>query len=72
MTKKIKINKSDPAGYDHGYVLVRLIEKIGKKEYLKAFEGLSLEEKKNILSYLREGLKYGGNKVYQYKKLDEF
>ncbi len=62
---------SDAAGYDHGYVLVRLIEKIGEEEYFKGFENLSLKEKKSVLSYLKAGLENGGNKIYQYKKIDE-
>ncbi|WP_160112004.1 hypothetical protein [Aquimarina sp. AU58] len=62
---------SDAAGYDHGYVLISLIEKIGEQEYLKAIENLSLEEKSSIESYLWVGMEYGGNKIYEYKKLNE-
>lgn len=62
---------SDAAGYDHGYVLIRLIEKIGEEKYLKALEGASIEEKTSIESYLWAGLEYGGNKIYQNKKLSE-
>ncbi|WP_132065995.1 hypothetical protein [Aquimarina spinulae] len=62
---------SDAGGYEHGYVLIRLIEKIGEQEYLRAIENLSLEEKKSIESYLWAGLGYGVNKIYKTKKLNE-
>ncbi|WP_158237253.1 hypothetical protein [Aquimarina sp. MAR_2010_214] len=65
------IEVSDAAGYDHGYVLIRLIEKIGEQEYLKALENVSTEQKKSIESYLWAGLEYGGNKIYSNKKLNE-
>ncbi|WP_299610448.1 hypothetical protein [uncultured Aquimarina sp.] len=70
----VKISRykiSDAAGYDHGYVLVRLIEKIGEEEYFNGFQNLSLNEKKSVLSYLKAGLENGGNKIYKFKKLDE-
>ncbi|MDY8138850.1 hypothetical protein [Aquimarina sp. 2201CG5-10] len=62
---------SDAAGYDHGYVLVSLIEKIGEQEYLKAIESVSTEQKQHIESYLWAGIDYGVNKIYKFKKLEE-
>lgn len=61
----------DSASYEHGYVLIRLIEKIGEEEYLKAIKNVSVEQKKSIESYLWAGLEYGGNKIYSNKKLNE-
>jgi len=55
------LNLYDGSGYDHGFVLIQLIEKIGEDSYIKALKkkGLSNDEKSKIKSYLDVGLEYG-------------
>ena len=52
----------EPA-YDHGDVLVKLIDRIGEDKFISAFgNDLSARDKKSIRNYLSVGLEYGDNK----------
>lgn len=70
--KKLSLLEFDGAvGYDHGYVLVKLIETIGENNYLTAIQKVSNEEKGFIEGYLDVGLEYGNFEQYQGKQLKE-
>ena len=59
------------AGYDHGYVLVKLIDTIGENEYLKAIQNIYNKEKGFIEGYLDVGLEYGNIKKFQEQSLEK-
>ncbi|KAA1242523.1 hypothetical protein F0000_25150 [Aquimarina sp. RZ0] len=61
----------DAAGYEHGYVLINIVEKIGEDKYIAIISNIKKEDKKTIKSYLEVGLEYGGNKSYKDKELKE-
>lgn len=61
----------DGAGYEHGYVLIQIIEKIGEKKYVEIIKDFSTKEKETIYSYLRVGLEYGGNKLYKNRSVED-
>lgn len=70
--KKIsRLNIRDGAGYEHGYIMIQIIENIGEKKYTNAIKDFSTTEKKDIYSYLQVGLEYGGNKLYRDKKVKD-
>ncbi len=61
----------DSASYEHGTVLVQIIEKVGEDFYVKSLGVLTSKEKNKIKSYLDVGLEYGGAK-YKDKALKKF
>ena len=52
---------SDGAAYDHGAVLVDLIEKIGEEKFVQSIKTINDSEKKWIKGYLEAGIEYGSN-----------
>lgn len=46
-------------GYEHGEVIVSLINQIGEEQFLDAIQGINKSEKNRIESYLDVGLEYG-------------
>lgn len=52
---------SDGAAYDHGAVLVDLIEKIGEEKFVQSIKTINDREKKWIKGFLEVGIEYGGN-----------
>lgn len=53
------LNIADAIGYDHGYVLVKIIKKIGEEKYLHAIRSANKNQKKLIKGYISVGLEYG-------------
>lgn len=50
------------AGYDHGDVLVKLIDRLGEKTIISSLGSqLTKEEKREIEDYIAVGLEYGSN-----------
>ena len=49
------------AGYDHGDVVVKLIDRLGEETIISSLGKLTKEEKETIKSYIRVGLEYGNN-----------
>ena len=49
----------DSAGYDHGLVLIKLIEHIGETKFLELTKSLSNKSKSMNLNYLEAGILYG-------------
>ncbi len=58
------------AFYDHGCVVVDLIDKIGEETFITALGGLTWDEEKIISDCIITGLEYGNGK-HQNQKLDE-
>ena len=53
---------SGAAGYDHGNVLVKLIDRLGEEKIISSLGNqLTEEEKEGIESYISVGLEYGSN-----------
>lgn len=70
--KKIALLKiDDAAGYDHGAVLVDLIEVIGEDKFIESIKTINHSEKKRIKGYLEVGIEYGGNPNIQDETLKE-
>jgi hypothetical protein len=46
-------------GYDHGIVLVELIEKIGENNFIVGIKKLTIGERNRVKSYLEVGIEYG-------------
>jgi hypothetical protein len=59
------------AGYDHGDVLVKLIDRLGEETIISSLGNqLTKKEKREIESYIAVGLEYGNN-PHQGKNPDE-
>lgn len=50
---------SDGASYDHGAVIVDLIELVGEDIFVQALESISTKQKEQIKSFIKAGLEYG-------------
>lgn len=59
--KLVLLKFYDAAGYDHGAVLVDLIELIGEDKFIYSLTTTNCEEKKRIIGYIEVGLEYGNN-----------
>jgi len=59
--------------YEHGWVLIHLINALGEEKYLKSLTDTDLNERKKICSYLRAGL-YQGNikETREFSKIFKF
>jgi hypothetical protein len=53
------------SSYDHGAVLVDLIELIGEDRFIRSLATISNEQKREIKSYIEVGLEYGNNPKLQ-------
>lgn len=53
------MNFENAVGYDHGIVLVELVEMIGEKNYINAIKELNPDELNRVESYFDVGLEYG-------------
>jgi hypothetical protein len=51
----------DGVGYDHGGVIVDLIELIGEDKFIQSLAAITNEQKRNVKSYIEAGLEYGNN-----------
>lgn len=51
----------DSAAYDHGAVLVELIEVIGEDKFIHSLTTINNDQKKWIKDYIKVGLEYGNN-----------
>ena len=66
-----KIEVGDGASYQHGAVLIEVIDKISEKEYLNTISSLSNKEKKTIYySFIEAGLEYTSNEKYRKKNIE--
>lgn len=65
------LNFDNAVCYDHGSILVDLINNIGEEKYIKALKELNIKEKNKVKSYLKVGLLYYENKKYKDKSFKE-
>ena len=59
--KLVLLKFYDGAGYDHGAVVVDLIELIGEDKFIYSLTTINDEQKKWIIGYIEVGLEYGNN-----------
>lgn len=57
------------AGYDHGAVIVGLIEFIGEDKIINIVEPMDYEQKASIMSYIEAGLLYGNNSNFNKQEI---
>lgn len=58
-----KINNiNNAAGYEHGEIMLQLIDSLGEDYYIDVIGNLSDYEKRNLLGYLSIGLQYDSSK----------
>ena len=65
------LNFDNGVCYDHGSILVDLINNLGEEKYIKALKELNNKEKNKVKSYLEVGLLYYENEKYKDKSLEE-
>ncbi|CAN5420768.1 hypothetical protein BH20BAC1_BH20BAC1_01240 [soil metagenome] len=66
-----KIKVYDGASYQHGAILIEVIDKISEQEYLNIIQILNNKEKKHIYySVLAAGLEYTSNPKYMGKSIE--
>lgn len=59
--------------YEHGLVLISLINKLGEDKYLESLTDTDIDERKKICSYLRAGLNHGNIKeATEFSKIFKF
>ena len=70
ISKLIKLQIYDSAGYDHGNVIVNLIEYLGEDEFIKAIKkDITNKDKDILMGYLKVGIEY--NDKYKSKKVKD-
>lgn len=62
---------SDGAGYEHGAVIVDLIEIIGEDKFIESLATMSKEQKQVVKGFIEAGLEYGNNPNLQTKTFKE-
>lgn len=66
-----KISVSDFGSYQHGAVLIEVIDNLSESEYLKLINQLQIKERKAIYySYVWAGLEFTPNPKYQKKRIE--
>jgi len=58
-------------GYDHGTVIVSLIETVGEDNFIQSLTRINNEQKRKIRSYIKVGLAYGHNPNFENKTFEE-
>ena len=61
----------DATSYDHGAVIVDLIEQVGEVFFIHSLDPLSPEQKIMVKSYIEAGLEYGRHQEGQQLMIDE-
>ncbi len=59
----------DGMTYEHGAVIIEIINKIGEEKYLKALNNISPDEKVKLKSYLHAGFDFTQNVNFKDKNL---
>ena len=71
-TKELALLKFyDASGYDHGAVIVDLIDLIGEDKFIQSLSMINKKQKKDIEGYIEVGLEYGNNPKFQNKSIKE-
>ena len=63
------LNFEDSSGYEHGIILIDLIEYTGEKKYISALSTITIEEKRRLFAYLDVGLQYTDNTKFKEKEV---
>lgn len=72
ITALSKVNVGDGASYQHGAVLIEVIDKLSEKEYLKIISQLNEKERRAIYySYVWAGLNFTSNPKYKKKHIEK-
>jgi len=58
------------SSYEHGIVLLEVIDRVGENKYLEAVKDFSKKEKKTIDRYLNAGLNFSQNPKFQSQRID--
>lgn len=67
--KKISLlNFDDAVGYDHGSILVDLIERIGEDTYLDSIKNINNNDKNKVKGYLDIGLMYSNKNEEEFSR----
>ena len=61
----------DAASYDHGTVIVDLIDLIGEEKFIQSLGTINEKQKNKLSSYLIVGIEYGNNPNLQGKTVKE-
>jgi hypothetical protein len=71
INQMIKLNiGGGGTGYDHGIVLIELIDRIGEQIIINSADNFNEKDKENFKIYLEVGLEYTSNKKYKEKNLE--
>lgn len=66
-----KVDIGDAAGYQHGAVLIEIIDLIGEEKYIDYYKNLSIYNRRLIYNlFLPVGLEYTNNKKYEGQKIE--
>jgi hypothetical protein len=57
----LQLEVYDGAGYDHGVVIIDLINLLGETKIINAVKTMDCKHKSAIISYINAGLQYGNN-----------
>lgn len=72
ITNLSKVDVYDGASYQHGAVLIEVIDKISERKYLDLIQTQLPENmRRRTLSYLHAGMDYTENAKYKGKKMEE-
>lgn len=62
---------SDGFTYEHGNVLLEIINVLDEKVYISSLVGISKQDRMKILSYLNAGFNFSRNKKYVNKRIED-
>ena len=66
-----KVKVSDGASYQHGAVLIIVIDKLSESKYLEYISDLNQEEKSTIYYAIWAGLDFTNNQNYEGKRIEQ-
>ena len=67
-----KVNVHDGAGYEHGAVLIEVIDRISEEKYVGLLkDSFKTQDIGKVFAYLRAGLDFTDNPKYNRKKVEE-
>ena len=62
---------SDGAAYDHGAVIVDLIEQVGEETFIQSLDSISTAQIEQIKSYIEAGLEYGNHPEWDSRMFED-
>jgi hypothetical protein len=61
----------DGTSYDHGAVIVGLIERLGEDNFISSLGEINVQQGYNVMSYIAVGIEYGGYSYLRDKSIEE-